>query len=158
MPYKATSFRMEMMSPSISSSGHLRDILQSFQNEVVCCLCESSEDLKLMGDELMQLGTEYTLYYPFPPCRQRYKVIIDFVKKVESEKKGELINFIVVFAFAGILLTLRVLFENLKADHIIYLPGPETISSTPIYELQRLTIGSLSIMERNGLLSLKFRF
>ena len=78
-----------MMSSSISSSSQLSDILQSFQNEVVCCLCESTDDLKLMGDELMELGAEYTLYCPFPPCRQKYKVIIDFVKKVENEKKGE---------------------------------------------------------------------
>ena len=78
-----------MMDPPISSSGQLSDILQSFQNEVVCCLCESTDDLKLMGDELMELGAEYTLYCPFPPCRQKYKVIIDFVKKVENEKKGE---------------------------------------------------------------------
>ena len=49
---------------------------------------------------------------------------------------------------AGILVTLRVLFENMKADHIIYLPGPEKNEETSTVDLQEFTLGSLSIIER----------
>ena len=50
----------------------------------------------------------------------------------------------------GILVTLRVLFENIKADHIIYLPGPEEKeeSSPSTDDLLKFTIGGLSIIER----------
>ena len=47
-------------------------------------------------------------------------------------------------------MTLRILFENIKADHIIYLPGAEEKeeSSPSTDDLQKFTIGSLSIIER----------
>ena len=50
----------------------------------------------------------------------------------------------------GILVTLRVLFENIKADHIIYLPGQEEEGETSPSsdDLQKFTIGSLSIIDR----------
>ena len=47
-------------------------------------------------------------------------------------------------------MTLRILFENMKADHIIYLPGPEDNeeSLTSNDDLQEFTLGSMSIIER----------
>ena len=48
----------------------------------------------------------------------------------------------------GILVTLRVLFENVKADHIFYLPGPEENEESSTVDLQEFTLGSFSKIDR----------
>ena len=55
------------------------------------------------------------------------------------------------FVITGTLVTLCILFENMKADHIIYLPGPENNEESSNVDLQEFTLGSLSIIEREWL-------
>ena len=77
-----------MMRPTIFSQSQLQEIFTSAQNEVTCCLCESTADLRLMEDQLKSLGICHDVYCPFPPYTHEYGIITDFVQKVEKEKKG----------------------------------------------------------------------
>ena len=75
------------MKPTIFSAlNQLEDSVNSFQNEVVCFLCESTADLKLLEDMLRHLCIDHDLYCPFPPFEN--DIITDFVDKVEDEKRG----------------------------------------------------------------------
>ena len=77
-----------MMRPTISSQGQLQEFVTSAQNEVTCCLSESTADLRLMEDQFRQLGICHDVYCPFPPYMHEYDIITDFVQKVEEEKRG----------------------------------------------------------------------
>ena len=75
------------MKPIIRSLEELQDSVACCKNDVVCFLCESTEDLKLLGDMLGGLGISHDVYCPFPPYEN--DTIIDFVEKVEDEKRGK---------------------------------------------------------------------
>ena len=144
------------MRPTISSQGQLQEFVTSAQHEVICCMCESTADLKLMEDQLRQLGICHDVYCPFPPYKHEYDIITDFVQKVEKEKKGETnicddIQCWKCNLSTGTLVTLRILFENMKADQIVYLPGSENNEESLAVDLQEFTLGSLSIIEREWL-------
>ena len=72
------------MDPSIFSLEQLKESLTSFQNEVVCCLCENTADLKQLESMLRHLGISYDLDCPFPPYHQDGDV-----EKVRKERRGE---------------------------------------------------------------------
>ena len=76
------------MKPTIRSLEELQDSVARCQNDVVCFLCESTADLKLLEDMLGQLDISHDVSCPFPPYEN--DTIIDFVGKVEDEKRGEL--------------------------------------------------------------------
>ena len=76
------------MKPTIRSLEELQDSVACCKNDVVSFLCESTEDLKLLEDMLAQLSISHDVSCPFPPYQN--DTIIDFVGKVEDEKRGEL--------------------------------------------------------------------
>ena len=76
------------MKQTIRSLEELQDSVARCQNDVVCFLCESTADLKLLEDMLGQLDISHDVSCPFPPYEN--DTIIDFVGKVEDEKRGEL--------------------------------------------------------------------
>ena len=77
------------MNLTISSDLQLQETLTSFQNEVVCFLCENTDDIHHLDEMLTNLEISHDVYCPFPPYQQKGDVFIDFVKKVEKERRGK---------------------------------------------------------------------
>ena len=77
------------MNPSISSIEQLQAGLNLFRNEVVCCICENTADLKQLESMLRYLDVSYDLDCPFPPYHQEADVFNEFVEKVRKERRGE---------------------------------------------------------------------